>query len=249
MPSPKPAKAGCGSNPRTLWSGERLTGAKALTPFAAVADLALVQASNDTGDLVLVLVPLDQDGVTRRTAPSLDNARAAAALDFAGAAGIPLPLADARREFERLTALAALATAFEQVGGAQACLDMARGYALERRAFGQPIGKFQAIKHKLADMYWRLEIARGSAIDALEALEQNDPLWIGMVAAARVGAIDAHAVGARENIQTHGGLGVTWEAMPHHHYRRARSLASEIGNAIHWRERLLAEFGFDVDSQ
>src|SRR5690606_34632591 len=121
----------------------------------------------------------------------------------------------------RAAGMAAIATAFEQVGGAQACLDMARDFALERKAFGQPIGRFQAIKSKLADIYIRTELARGCAIDALAAFDNQDPEWHSLAAAARVAATDAYEIGARESIQTHGAIGVTWEAMPHHHYRRS----------------------------
>jgi alkylation response protein AidB-like acyl-CoA dehydrogenase len=125
-------------------------------------------------------------------------------------------------------------------------VEMARDYALERKAFGQPIGRFQSIKAKLADMYVRIEMARGCALDALALLEQGESDWMGLAASARIGAIDAYEFCARENIQTHGAIGVTWEATPHHHYRRSRALAVELGAAIVWRERLLAEVGFDL---
>ncbi|MDX9698754.1 MAG: acyl-CoA dehydrogenase family protein [Rhodocyclaceae bacterium] len=224
--------------------GGQLYGTTAITPFGASADYAVVAAGEGEA-FSLLLVVLDQEQARRVVTHAIDNSRAAAALSFDGARALVLASGDeARSAFWRAASLAGLATAFEQVGGAQACLEMARDYALERTAFGQQIGRFQAIKGKLADMYIRIELARGCALDALAALEQNDPSWQGLAASARVAATDAYEVSARENIQTHGAIGVTWEALPHHHYRRSRALGLELGAAIVWRERLLAEIGF-----
>ncbi|WP_083684294.1 acyl-CoA dehydrogenase family protein [Massilia putida] len=223
-----------------------LHGTVPMTPFGASADLALVPALQD-GGFRLSLVALGQDTVQRQLHPAIDNSRAAAALRFDGARYIEVARDDAAREaLWRTLGLAALAGAFEQIGGAASCLEMACSYALERKAFGQQIGRFQAIKGKLADMYIRIELARGCALDALAALEQGDAAWHGLAAAARIAATDAYDVAARENIQTHGAIGVTWEAMPHHHYRRARALAVELGSAVVWRERLLATCGLDL---
>lgn len=225
--------------------GGKLYGSTAITAFAASAEYALV-AATASGVRHMALVTLSQSGVTRKLEPSIDNSRAAARLIFDGAKAHTLAAGqEAVLQLRRAASAAALATAFEQIGGAQTCLETARDYALERKAFGQPIGRFQSIKAKLADMYTRIEIARGCALDALSALEQGDASWMALAAGARVGAIDAYEVSARENIQTHGAIGVTWEAMPHHHYRRSRTLAVELGSAAYWRERLLVEAGFD----
>lgn len=233
------------AQPAVRLSAGRLSGRKAIAPFAAVADVALISACDDDGP-TLVLVPLAQPGVSRVVAPSFDNARAAAALHFDGAEAVVLQSgATAVERIGELVALAAAATAFEQIGGAASCLELARGHAMERHAFGQPIARFQAIKHKLADMYWRLELARGAALEAIQAIDGGDPAWPALAAAARIGATEAYEFAARENIQTHGGLGVTWEAMPHHYYRRSRALAVELGSLVHWRDTLLGALGFD----
>ncbi|MES3021835.1 MAG: acyl-CoA dehydrogenase family protein [Pseudomonadota bacterium] len=238
--------AGLALRPRMQWDGAALNGATAITPFAASADLALVPATRGA-DLVLLLVDLRLSGITRTIEPAIDNSRAAATLAFDGAAATALAVgAQAEAALWQVASLAALATAFEQVGGAQACLDMARGYALERKAFGQQIGRFQAIKSKLADIFIRIELARGCALDALAALEAHDPAWPSLAASARMAATDAYEIAARETIQTHGAIGVTWEAMPHHHYRRSRALALEIGAAASWRERLLSTAAFST---
>ncbi|MES2258536.1 MAG: acyl-CoA dehydrogenase family protein [Pseudomonadota bacterium] len=241
----QPDCSGLAVQPRMSWWNGKLSGRTAVTPFGASAAFALVPARAD-GALVLLLVSLDQPGAMRQVAPSIDNSRAAAALHFDGASAIVLgDAAAAEARLWQTASLAALATAFEQVGGAQSSLELARDYALERKAFGQPIGRFQAIKSKLADIYIRIELARGCALDALAALESGDERWPSLAAAARVAAIDAYDVAARETIQTHGAIGVTWEAMPHHHYRRARALALELGAGLAWRERLLATAVFE----
>ncbi|MES2756548.1 MAG: acyl-CoA dehydrogenase family protein [Pseudomonadota bacterium] len=240
----QPGAAGLALRPRMQWHGGAIAGTTAITPFGASAAWALVPAACTTG-LVLLLVDLSQPGVTRSSEPAIDNSRAAATLVFDGAAATVLASgAPAEAALWQVASLAALGTAFEQVGGAQACLDMARDFALERKAFGQQIGRFQAIKSKLADIFIRIELARGCALDALAALEAQDPAWPSLAAAARVAATDAYEIAARETIQTHGAIGVTWEAMPHHHYRRSRALALELGAAAFWRERLLGTAAF-----
>lgn len=231
------AEAGdCGLRPALAFSGGTLTGAKAPAAFAAVATHALVSAVAG-GEPGLYLVDLSATGVSREVVPAIDNARGLAALRFAAA---PATLvASGWDAVLRQAAIAATLTAYEQVGGAERCLAISVAYAKERRVFGQPIGAFQAIKHKLADMYQELEIGRGCAIDALEALEEGRHDFLSLACTARLGASMAYDFAARECIQTHGGIGVTWEAEPQHHYRRARALSLELGGAPFWRELLV----------
>jgi acyl-CoA dehydrogenase len=101
--------------------------------------------------------------------------------------------------------------AFEQVGGAQAALDMATSYARDRFAFGRPIGSFQAIKHKLADVYVAVTLARSNAYFGAWALHTDAPELPVAAATARIAACDAGWQAAKENIQTHGGMGFTWQ--------------------------------------
>lgn len=226
----------CGLSPHAVFSNGKLTGAKAPASFGAVATHALVSARD--GDVPsLYLVDLADAGVEREIVPAIDNARAVASLRFDGA---PATLVQAGWDAVlRCASIAATLAAFEQVGGSERCLRISIDYARERKVFGQPIGAFQAIKHKLADMYQELEIGRGCAIDALEALEEGRSDFITLACTARLGASAAYDFAARECIQTHGGIGVTWEAEPHHHYRRARALALEIGGAPFWRDLLV----------
>jgi acyl-CoA dehydrogenase len=135
---------------------------------------------------------------------------------------------------------AAILMAFEQVGGAQACLDMAKAYAMDRYAFGRPIAAFQAIKHKLADVYVAIELARSNAYYGAWAIAAGAAELPVAGAAARVAATDAFHLASKENIQTHGGIGFTWEADCHFYYRRSKLLAVSIGSAPYWKDRLIA---------
>ena len=128
--------------------------------------------------------------------------------------------------------------AFEQLGGAEACLEQARDYALQRFAFGQPIGKFQAIKHKVAEIYVANELARGAALAAALALADGAPDLPLKAAAARINATYAYELAAAEAIQVHGAVGVTWEHDLHLHYRRARATALELGPVAAWEDRI-----------
>ena len=131
--------------------------------------------------------------------------------------------------------------AFEQIGGADAALAMSVEYAKIRHAFGRPIGSFQAIKHKLADMYTRNELARSNAYYAAWALDSCPDELPLAAAAARVAASEAYEFAARETIQTHGGIGATWEADMHLHYRRSRLAMLMLDSPPAWRHRLVGE--------
>jgi alkylation response protein AidB-like acyl-CoA dehydrogenase len=232
----EPGESGIPQHPATTLTGTTVTGHKAISAFAAIADVALIHASNGHGQTELVLVKLDQPGVTRTVQPGFDQARAGADLRFSNAEALPLG-----NHIERSLALAALATAFEQIGGAGTAMLMARDYALERQVFSQPIGRFQGIKHKIADMYWRIELARGCALDALQNFNAGASNWRGLSAAARIAATEAYEFTAQENIETHAGIGTTWEGMPQHYYRRSRALAQELGSVVSWRNTLLRQ--------
>jgi alkylation response protein AidB-like acyl-CoA dehydrogenase len=137
---------------------------------------------------------------------------------------------------------AAILTAFEQVGGAEAALEMARDYACERSAFGRPIGSFQAIKHKLADMYVAVTLARSNCYFGAWALDAQSSELTRAAAAARVSATEAFQRCAKENIQVHGAMGFTWEHDSHLFYRRANLLALTLGGLSHWQHRLLGAY-------
>jgi alkylation response protein AidB-like acyl-CoA dehydrogenase len=134
---------------------------------------------------------------------------------------------------------AAVLLAFEQVGGADRALEMAKDYALNRYAFGRQIGSYQAIKHKLADIYIKNELARSNAYYGAWALDAGAAELPLAAAAARVSACEAFWFAAKENIQTHGGMGFTWGVDCHLYYRRAQQLGLVAGGAKAWKERLV----------
>jgi len=197
------------------------------------------------GGLSMVLVDLSGSGsgsgITRESVPTIDPARKAARLGFDGAVAELVGVqGQGWQQLQALYDRAAVLVAFEQVGGAEAAMLMTRDYTLERFAFGRQIGSFQAIKHKLADMYVKLELARSNAYYGAMMLDDDDEDLPIAAAAARVGATEAYAFAATESIQIHGGIGYTWEADTQFHYRRARLLALMLGGPLGWKDRLVS---------
>jgi alkylation response protein AidB-like acyl-CoA dehydrogenase len=240
-------------DPRRIGSrvqGGRLTGTKQPVAFGAVADVAIVAAQDPAGEIGLYLVDLGGSGVERKPLATLDPSRREAVIRFDR---VPAELLGAAgqgwKAIRRILDRAAILIAFEQVGGAQACLDMARDYALERYAFGRPIGSFQAIKHKLADIYIAVELARAHAYYGAWALAADAP-DLGLAAAsARVAASEAYHLASKENIQTHGGMGITWDLDCHLYYRRSKVLALELGSTAWWKDRLIGELEAAGDAE
>jgi len=180
-------------------------------------------------------------GVTRAAVATVDPTRSHARIALDGAPGELLGAAGQGWALaERLLDRAAVLVAFEQIGGAQASLEMAREYALGRFAFGRQIASFQAIKHKLADMYVGVELARSNAYYGAWALTKDAPELPVAAAAARVAASEAYYQAAKENIQIHGGMGFTWEFDCHLHYRRAKLTGLMLGSARRWKDLLVA---------
>jgi alkylation response protein AidB-like acyl-CoA dehydrogenase len=219
----------------------RLHGTKIPVTDGCSAHRAVVLARGDTGP-GLYLVDLTGSGVSRRTLSSVDPTRGSGSITLDNAPAEPLGAAgDGMQQLARIHRRAAILLAFEQLGGADRALEMARDYALERYAFGRQIGSFQAIKHKLADVFVKNEVARANAYFGAWALERNAPELPVAAAAARIAASDAYWFAAKENIQTHGGIGFTWEADCHFFYRRARHLGLVIGAPRDWKRRLALE--------
>lgn len=220
-----------------------LSGEKWPVPDGSVADVGLVVARDESGDIVICLVDLDGPGVTRTTLETLDPSRDMAQIRFDSAPAQRLGDSTVSwSEVEHLLDRAAVLVAFEQLGGASACLEMATAYAKERHAFGRPIGSFQAIKHKLADMFVANELARSNAYYGAWALASNAAELPLAASAARLSATKAFNYASRENIQTHGGMGFTWEMDCHLFYRRARLLSSALGSSSYWQERLVSHW-------
>ncbi len=202
------------------------------------------------GDVADLIVVLAKDGlylvekgeaVTVEVLATLDPTRSAARLTFADAPAEKLGDEDSIAAMQAVFDRAAVLLAFEQLGGADRCLDMAKAYALDRYAFGRQIGGYQAIKHKLADMYVKNELARSNAYYGAWALNVGAAELPLAAATARVAASDAYWFASKENIQTHGGMGFTWESDCHLYYRRSRQLSLVAGAPAQWRERLVGQ--------
>jgi acyl-CoA dehydrogenase len=221
--------------PTTRFADGRLSGTKAAVAGGLLADFAVVWAAGEGGP-VLVLAELA--GAQREAVDSFDNARLYADLTFDGTPATLLAWGDTAHAIARdILARIAVTAAHEQVGGAEALLHAGRDYALDRKAFGQPIGAFQAIKHRLAELYGLVEIARANAIHA--ASHAGQPDFLAAAAAARLSATEAYDTAARDVMQAHGGSGQTWDSGLHLHMRRARSLAIELGNTMFWEDLLV----------
>jgi acyl-CoA dehydrogenase len=220
--------------------GGRLTGSKWPVADGMIAARAVVSAQDSDGEIGFFLVDIAGAGVTRTRLDSIDPTRGQARIDFAGALAEKLPAARGWAAMEALLERSAVPIAFEQIGGARACLDMAKAFAMERHAFGRPIASFQAIKHKLVDIYVANELARSNAYYAAWALQAQAPDLPTAAAAARVSATEAFQLASKENIQVHGGMGFTWAADCHLFYRRSKLLALALGGAPWWKDRLVS---------
>ena len=140
--------------------------------------------------------------------------------------------------FDDFEAMAWAAMACEQVGLADATLDMAVDYAKVRQQFGKPIGSFQAVKHMAADMLLQVESARSAARAACAAIDANDPGRMDAARVARIYCTDAATHCAGQNIQIHGGIGFTWEHDAHWYFKRARANQALLGEPRRHRQAL-----------
>ncbi|MFI7503274.1 acyl-CoA dehydrogenase family protein [Streptomyces sp. NPDC049687] len=225
--------------------GWRLNGAKTYVPDGHLADLLLVAARTPSGISLLAVETADTPGLTRTALPTLDQTRKQARIEFAdtparllGHEGTAWPA------LERTLATAAVLLAAEQVGGAAAALDAAVAYAKIREQYGRPIGSFQGIKHKCADMLMEIESARSAAYGGLWALDADDETEIAMAAAlAQAFCSEAFTKVAADNIQVHGGIGFTWEHPAHLYFKRAKSSEVLLGTPSYHRELLATRLG------
>lgn len=229
---------GNGQHATTVANG-KLSGTKIVVPDAQVADYAIVSAQ-DGDDPSLYIVQLAGDGVSRTTQSTIDPTRSYSRIDFDDAAAEPLgDTGEAHAILDAVYDRAAILFAFEQLGGAQAALDMSCRFACERFAFGRPIGSFQGIKHRLAEMYVMLELARSNCYHGAYALSSGAEDLPIAAAAARVAASRSFYECARENTHVHGGMGFSWDGDCHLYYRRAKVLALALGGERRWNDKLV----------
>jgi alkylation response protein AidB-like acyl-CoA dehydrogenase len=220
-----------------------LDGHKSFVIDGHIANLILVAARTSAG-LSLFAVEGDASGLTRTSLPTMDQTRKQARLVFestpARLIGTDGGAADS---LTKTLDLAAVALAAEQVGGAQHCLDSSVDYAKNRIQFGRPIGSFQAIKHKCADMLLEVESAKSAAYYAgWAAAEDSDELPV-VASLAKSYCSEAYFHAAAENIQIHGGIGFTWEHDAHLYFKRAKSSELLFGDPAYHRELLAQRIG------
>jgi alkylation response protein AidB-like acyl-CoA dehydrogenase len=225
-------------------SGNTIDGVKSPVADGEIADVAIVVARTGSGnresDIGLFIVDLKGKGVTRKAMQNLDPTRQQAEITFKGAAAEPLGKAgEGWSNLKQILDRAAVLIAFEQLGGADRTLETARDYALDRIAFGRPIGSFQAIKHILADMYVSATLARSNCYYGAWALSTNSSELAEAAASARISATEAFQHCSKQNIQVHGGMGFTWEFDCHLYYRRSAALALALGSRSYWEDQLI----------
>ncbi|MBY0277187.1 acyl-CoA/acyl-ACP dehydrogenase [Candidatus Binatia bacterium] len=213
-----------------------IDGRKSYVLDGAHADCLLVAAQTLRGPS-LFLVAGDAPGLVRRSLQTLDGTRRQAELTFAA---VPARLigveGDAARVVAHAVTSALVALAAEQVGGAARCLERSVEYAKTRVQFGRPIGGFQAIKHRCADLLLALESARSAAYAAAWAEADASPELPLLASLAKALCSETYVQVATEMIQIHGGIGFTWEHDAHLYFRRARSSEAMLGSPVHHRE-------------
>jgi alkylation response protein AidB-like acyl-CoA dehydrogenase len=188
-----------------------------------IADLLIVIASTDDGVAFFEVDP-DQDGVVRRQCQTMDPTRRLGEIEFSRVQGRPLHTDDPAAALDQVRNIACAALAAEQVGGADRALAMTVEYTKERKQFGRPIGSFQALKHRMADLHVLAESARAASDLATLTLDPQD------CATAKVWCSDAFNQIAAEAIQLHGGIAITWEHDAQLYFKRAHGSAELFGS-------------------
>jgi alkylation response protein AidB-like acyl-CoA dehydrogenase len=235
----KPGKAG----------GFVLSGTKLFVPDGHTADLLVVAArtakptkADPAHGVSLFLVPADRKGVAATLLPTMDQTRKLAEVTLSrvevGQDALVGPLHQAWPIVARVLDRAAVALCAEMCGGAQRVLDLSTEYAKVRVAFGRPIGAYQAIKHRCADMLVAVENAKSITYYAAWAADQDAPDAALAASMAKAFVSDAYRKVAGDGIQIHGGIGFTWEHDLHLYFKRAKGSEVLFGDATLHRERV-----------
>ncbi len=211
--------------------------------------LIVARAPNSVGEdgISTFMVSGDQSGVSSKALPTMDQTRR---LSEVGLSGVRVSkqfvlgdVGNAWPGVRRTLDLAAIALAAEQVGGASRCLEMSVAYAKEREQFGRPIGSFQAVKHKCADMFVAVETARSALVYAACIADDGSDDLSTNASLAKAWCSEAYFRCASDTIQIHGGVGFTWEYDAHLHFKRARASESWLGDPAYHRERVARAIG------
>ncbi|WP_433472885.1 acyl-CoA dehydrogenase family protein [Spirillospora sp. CA-142024] len=220
------------------FDGGLLRGTKNYVLDGHVADVILVAARS--GDGVGVYAVEDTAELAKSVLPTLDQTRRLARIEFDG---VPARKVGGRGALGRALDVAAVALAAEELGGAQKTLDMTVEYVKVRHQFGRPIGSFQAIKHRCADMFVLVESARSAVLNAAGAADESPEELPAAAALAKAYCSDAYFHTAGEAIQLHGGIGFTWEHDAHLYFKRAQGSRQLFGAPDRHRERVAALAG------
>lgn len=228
---------------QTVMGGNGVTGSKILVPDADIADLLMVLARVD-GGVGLVLVARDARGVSIRHHADIDPSSGLCEVTLDGAAlmeGALVGHAGSGDVVPRLMDAAAIVYAGMAMGMAARMLDASVDYAKTRVQFGQPIGAFQSIKHRCADMAVAVEAGRSAAYYAFWTAAENDPDRSRAASMAKAYCGEVARDVCNETVQIHGGMGFTWELGLHRFLRRAKVLEHGFGNHVWHYERIMAE--------
>ena len=225
--------------------GWTIDGAKRYVIDGHTADLLVVAAQTADG-IGMFVVDANAAGVSRTPLPTMDETRKQADITFSEVhVSDDARLSDGDAStMRRVNEILAVALALEQVGGAQATLDMAVQYAKDRQQFGKPIGSFQAVKHMCADMLVSVESARAAAYYAAWTVAEGSDEAATVVPLAKAYCSDAFVECAAANIQVHGGIGFTWEHDAHLYFNRAKSSQLMLGSPAEHRRQLAERLGF-----
>ncbi|MDH6679681.1 alkylation response protein AidB-like acyl-CoA dehydrogenase [Rhodococcus sp. LBL1] len=194
----------------------------------AHADVLIVAASVD-GAIALFEVDPSADGVARRQLPTMDLTRPMSLVEFTSAPAVRLTADDATAALERVRQIAIVALSAEQVGAAARCLQMTVDYSKDRVQFGRAIGSFQALKHRMADLYFLVETARSASYAAVYSLSEGLPSAAADAAVAKAYCSEALLAITGDSIQLHGGIAITWEHDAHRFFKRAHGSSQLFG--------------------
>ena len=210
-----------------------LTGVKAPVADLPGATHAIVAAAGADGPSLWIV---DLAAAKVESIETMDLVRRHGRLTLAATAAEPLGTA---ADYQTWLDRAAVILAYEAIGTAHSAMTMTVEYAKSRVAFGQTIGRYQGVKHKCADMFIKIELARAHALHGVAMIGSQGAELRQAAAAARVASLDAAAFTAEETVQLHGGIGFTWESDCQFYYRRARALAAALGPRGWWADRLV----------
>ena len=220
-------------------TGWVLDGAKPFVLAGHQADVIIVAAGFDDG-IGMFVIPADAPGLDVTETPVLDPTRRQADVLLKGVrvdGSALLGGGESTISLRKTLGIGTACLAAEQVGGSQRCLEMSVEYAKTRYQFGRPIGSFQSIKHRCADMLMKTEHAKSTAYHAVRVVDDDDEFAI---AAPLAGSVCSEAYNwiAGETIQVHGGIGFTWEHDAHLYLKRAKASSLLLGDARYQRQLL-----------